>query len=115
MKTKMSSPLRQMPHEVLAAIFKIIEYHEEEPQHHDLVQLPPTARRRIIKHVKIIAGWLNDEGLRVNDLVAVLAVPRGHTSPMFVFSFDRRAQSSPDCDAVVESRKTKTMNLTGEE
>lgn len=107
MKTRMSSPLRQMPDEVLASIFKIIQYHEEEPEHHNLEQLPPTSRRRIITSVKNIAGWLNDEGLRVNDLVAVLAVPRGCSGPMFVFSFDKRAESEPDCNSRSKSNRKR--------
>ena len=107
MKTKMSSPLRQMPDDVLASIFKIIQYHEDEPEHQNLDQLPRTARRRIINHVKTIAGWLHDEGLRVNDLVAVLAVPKGCAGPMFVFSFDKRAESEAVCDARDKSNRKR--------
>ena len=113
MQIRMKTPLRKMPDEVLASIFKIMQYHEEEADNPSLDQLPAAARRRITKHVKIIAAWLNAEGLRVNDLVAVLAIPKAVKGPTFVFAFDKRIETSADPSTRKESTRTAKTKQKG--
>ena len=106
MQIRMKTPLRKMPDEVLASIFKIMQHHEEDAQDHDFDELPAAIRRRITKHVQIIATWLNAEGLRVSDLVAVLAVPKAKKGPTFVFAFGKTIETSADSSTRKESTRT---------
>jgi hypothetical protein len=85
-----------MPSNVLTALFGIIEHQELNPEFDNFSELPPSEKRRLRRWLKTVEAWLKDEGLKFENLVAVLAVPNRGKGPTLVFAFDDRNENNAE-------------------
>ena len=78
-----------MPNPVLIWALRIIALINSYPVHEDFSCLSPLQQALAFKHLEVISNWLATEGLKVDDLVAVLAVQERRTKPTYLFCFER--------------------------
>ncbi len=89
MKPKGDSPIRTMPKPVLAATRRFIELANVKPIHEGVSCLSAKEHKAVSKDLQVVANWLATQGLKMDDLVAVLAVSEPRKLPSYVLCFER--------------------------